>query len=158
MGLYQIHFVTPGGEACGELVAAYPLQLAVRVDPVRKMLIYDACDFLPVLVKDFMPVSQGRAHEVCTAWSRLTSMLSHDKCPVIWSEQDVRLHPHMLQKVRSQRPTCLTSALPRTTASPAAPILPHHTHSPAPTRPYVYSNSPHTAGGVSETSCAASML
>mmetsp|Transcript_18721 Transcript_18721/g.47984 ORF Transcript_18721/g.47984 Transcript_18721/m.47984 type:complete len:628 (+) Transcript_18721:55-1938(+) len=102
MGLYQIHFVTPGGEATGELVAAYPGQLCVRVDPVRKMLIYDACDFLPELITEFFPVTQRRAYDVCQAWKRLTSQLDHNRSPVPYL-QEVLLHSHMLRKAQQAR-------------------------------------------------------
>eukprot|EP00873_Tetraselmis_striata_P017187 jgi/Tetstr1/437451/TSEL_026130.t1 len=96
----KIHFVTPGGEATGELVSAYPSQLCVRVDPARKMLIYDACDHLPELVLDFYPTTQRRAFNACKTWNRLTSQLDHDRSPAAYTPTNVMLHPHLVENAQ----------------------------------------------------------
>eukprot|EP00873_Tetraselmis_striata_P027563 jgi/Tetstr1/447827/TSEL_035155.t1 len=96
----KIHFVTPGGEATGELVSAYPSQLCVRVDPARKMLIHDACDHLPELVLDIYPTTQRRTFNACKAWNRLTSQLDHDRSPAAYTPTNVMLHPHLVENAQ----------------------------------------------------------
>eukprot|EP00873_Tetraselmis_striata_P014356 jgi/Tetstr1/434620/TSEL_023711.t1 len=126
MGLYQIHFVTPGGEATGKLVSAYPSQLCVRVDPARKMLIYGACDHLPELVLDFYSVTQRRARDVTEAWNRLTSDPDVDRSPAAFTPQHImmrRTYSRGLRRTRSigwEAPTPDKPTRPIELASPVA--------------------------------------
>ena len=50
--VFSVSFVAPGG-AAATLRACYPLQLLVRVDAGRGLLVYDCFDFVPVLAGAF---------------------------------------------------------------------------------------------------------
>eukprot|EP00951_Prasinocladus_malaysianus_P002161 scaffold15328_cov16-Prasinocladus_malaysianus.AAC.6 len=97
--VYQIHFATPGGEETGVLAAAYPLQLAVRVDPVRKMLIYDALDFMPRLARDMLPLTKGDVWEIMNNWRCLTQTEADLGLAPFFTPQDVLISHRTRQMV-----------------------------------------------------------